>query len=263
MSRPLRVHVVTSEDPFYLPVFFREFFAHLPRGPVVVTGVDLTPPLNQTRPTSLARKLYRFYGPVDFTRLTLRYAASKSKDALLPSTWPGTVRRIAALHGVPSSVVPSVNAEGYVERLRGLDLDLLVSVAASQIFKDRLLSVPRLDAVNVHTGPLPQYRGMMPVFWQMRDGRSSIGITIHTMTTRIDLGEIVLARSVPLDGLRALDGVTREMKRHGAHALLELLSRYVEGTVTRVPMDAAGGAYRSFPTAPDAVALRQRGYRLL
>jgi methionyl-tRNA formyltransferase len=263
MSRPLRFHIVTSEDPFYLPVFFREFFAHLPRAGVTVTGVDITPPLNQARSSQLARKLYRFYGPIDFTRLTLRYAVSKSKDALWPSSWPGTVARIAALRDVPSRVVLQVNAPEYVARLRALDVDLLVSVAASQIFKEPLLTVPRLDAINVHTGPLPQYRGMMPVFWQMRDGQPSIGITIHTMTPKIDLGEIVLARRVPLDGLRTLDAVTREMKRHGAHALLDLLSQYVDGTVERTRMDEAGGAYRSFPTAPDAAALRQRGYRLL
>ena len=263
MSRALRIHIITSEDPFYLPVFFREFFAHLPRAHVAVTGVDITPPLNQARHASLARKLYGFYGPLDFTRLALRYAVARAKDALWPSSWPGTVRRIAAAHGVPSSVVPKVNAPQYVERLRTFDLDLLVSVAASQIFTAPLLSVPRLEAINVHTGPLPQYRGMMPVFWQMRDGRSSIGLTIHTMTPRIDLGEIVVDRRVPLNGHRTLDAVTRAMKRHGACALLELLAQYVDGTVKRVRMDEAEGAYRSFPRASDAAVLRQRGYRLL
>jgi methionyl-tRNA formyltransferase len=255
--------VITSDDPFYLPVFFREFFAHLPRRQVVITGVDITPPLNQARATSLAQKLYGFYGAVDFTRLAFRYAVSKSKDTLWPSRWPGTVRRIAARHGVPARVVAQVNAPHHVERLRALDVDLLVSVAASQIFGAPLLSVPRIEAINVHTGPLPQYRGMMPVFWQLRDGRTSIGITIHTMTTRIDLGEILFDRRVPLAGLGTLDAVTRAMKRHGAQALLELLGQYVEGTVTRAPMDEAEAAYRSFPRAADAAALRARGYRLL
>ena len=263
MSRPLRVHVITSEDPFYLPVFFREFFAS-PRSPrIEITGVDITPPLNQAGAVALARKLYGFYGPVAFSRLALRYAMSRAKDALLPRRWPVTVPRIAAAHGVPCRVVPQVNAPAYVERLRALDLDLLVSVAESQIFKAPLLSVARLDAINVHTGPLPQYRGMMPVFWQLRDGRPSIGITIHTMTPRIDLGEIVLSRSVPVNGLRTLDAVTADMKRRGAQALREVLARYADGAVTRVPMESTGGAYRSFPRAGDVVALREKGYRLL
>ena len=196
MSRsPLRIHIVTEDDPFYLPVFFRELFAHLPRDRFLVTGVDITPSLNQRTRLALAQKLYRFYGGLDFGRLVIRYAAVKALDLLSPRTlWTGTVPRIAARYGIACRVVPDVNAPEYVERLRRLAPDLLVSVAASQIFKLALLSVPRLEAINIHTGTLPKYRGMMPVFWQMYDRRGSIGITVHTMTTAIDLGAVLLHR---------------------------------------------------------------------
>src|SRR5437879_3714255 len=203
---PLRIHIVTEEDPFYLPVFFREFFTLLPRDRFIVTGVDITPPLNQKTRLALARKLYSFYGPLDFVRLVLRYAAVNALDLLLPCRmWSGTVPRIAAHYGVACRVVAAVNAPEFIERLRQLNLDLLISVAASQIFKQELLSVPHLDAINIHTGTLPKYRGMMPVFWQMYDRRASIGITIHTMTTAIDLGAVLLHREVALGGDRSLD----------------------------------------------------------
>jgi methionyl-tRNA formyltransferase len=263
MKRRLSIHVITEEDPFYLPVFFREFFAHLSPARFHLTGVDITPPLNQRRPRALARKLYEFYGPVDFSRLAFAYALAKAKNALFSKRWPGTVHRIASRHGVPCRVVPNVNAPDYVDTLEALAPDLLVSVAASQIFKERLLSVPRLDAINVHTGPLPHYRGMLPVFWQMYDGRSSIGLTIHTMTTQIDVGEILFQRSVALDGTKSLDAAIRTMKRCGAHALLDLLSHYANGTVSRVAMDRSAERYRSFPTREHAVAFRRQGYRLL
>src|SRR5262249_6532894 len=205
-----------------------------------------------------------FYGPVDFVRLAFRYASAKAKDVLLPAgNWAGTIRRIAARYGVPSRVVSNVNAPEYVAQLRALHPDLLVSVAASQIFKHDLLSVPRLDAINLHTGTLPRYRGMLPVFWQMYDGQDAIGITIHTMTTRIDLGEILLHRRVPLNGIRSLDAGLREMKRQGARAMLEVLARYYEGEVTRRPMDSAEESYRSFPRRAHAAAFRRIGYRLL
>jgi methionyl-tRNA formyltransferase len=261
---PLRIHIVTEEDPFYLPVFFREFFTHLPRDRFIVTGVDITPPLNQKTRLALARKLYSFYGPLDFARLVLRYAAVTALDLLSPRLqWSGTVPRIVASHGIPCRVVPHVNAPEYVEQLRRLDLDLLVSVAASQIFKQQLLSVPRLDAINIHTGTLPNYRGMMPVFWQMYDRRASIGITIHTMTTDIDLGQVLLHREVPLEGDRKLDTVVRKMKRHGAQAMLEVLERYHADSVKPLAMNRSGEGYRSFPGRNEAVAFRKMGYRLL
>jgi len=265
MSRPpLRIHIITEEDPFYLPVFFCEFFAHLPWDRFTVTGVDITPPLNQKKRLALARKLYQFYGLVDFTRLSARYAVVKALDLLSPaSLWSGTVPRIVARHGISCRIVPNVNAPEYVEQLHRLELDLLVSVAASQIFKQQLLSAPRLDAINVHTGSLPKYRGMLPVFWQLYDRRTTIGITIHTMTTDIDLGHVLLHREVPLDSGRNLDAVIRKMKRHGAQAMLEVLTRYDTGSTERAPMDRLKEGYRSFPGRDEAIAFRKMGGRLL
>lgn len=260
----LRLHIITEEDPFYIPVFFREFFAHLPRDGFVVTGVDITPPLNQRTRGKLARRLYEFYGPVDFARLGTRYATVRLKDALLPfEGWDGTLPRLLAREGIPSRYVARVNDPGYVAEVRAQAPDLLISVAASQIFKAELLSVPRLAAINIHTGTLPRYRGMMPVFWQLYDGQPEIGITIHTMTLDVDLGQVLLHRRAPVRDGATLDETMREMKRQGAHAMLDLLRAYREGSVTAMPMDHSQAAYRSFPGREEAEAFRRMGNRLL
>lgn len=263
-EKSLRLHIITEEDPFYLPVFFREFFANLPGEGFVITGVDITPPLNRKTSIGLARRLYEFYGPRDFLRLCLRYTAVKLKDTLLPrAVWMGTLPRLLARQRIPWRVVANVNEGAYIAGLRRLEPDLLVSVAASQIFKNDLLSVPRLHAINIHTGRLPKYRGMMPVFWQLYDGQPEIGITIHTMTPQIDLGEVLLCRSVPVRNGASLDETVREMKRQGAHAMLGLLQRYLDGSVTATPMDRSQSGYRSFPGRPEATAFRKMGKRLL
>jgi methionyl-tRNA formyltransferase len=261
---PLRIHIITEEDPFYLPVFFREFFSLLRGDRFVVTGVDITPPLNQKSRGKLARKLYRFYGPIDFARLACRYVARRVLDAGVPTgAWRGTVPRIASAYGVPSSPVADVNAAEYVEKLRALHVDLLLSVAASQIFRNDLLGVPRLASLNVHTGTLPQYRGMLPVFWQLSDGCESIGITIHTMSIELDLGEIVVTRQVPLRQTHNLDTAIRTMKAEGARAMLDAIELYWQGTVAPTPMDPSGARYRSFPGRDDARAFRKMGGHLL
>ena len=262
--RPLRVHVITEEDPFYLPVFFREFLAELAPDRFELLGIDITPPLNQPTRLALARKLHRFYGGLDFVRLLGRYAVAKALDFAAPRRWwSGTIERLAARRRTPCRAVKNVNAPEYVAELRRVAPDLLVSVAASQIFKPDLLSVPRLAAVNVHTGPLPSYRGMMPVFWQMYDRRRSIVVTLHTMTADIDVGSILLQREVPLNGDRSLDLVIRKMKREGAHSLIELLERYRAGTVEPVAMDRSCEHYHSFPGRAEAARFRHMGYRLV
>ena len=263
-SQPLRVYIITEEDPFYLPEFFREFLTQLPRDRVDVLSIDITPPLNQSSRRALARKLYGFYGGRDFARLLGRYATARALDLAAPrGLWRGTIDRLAGWHGIPCRVVKNVNAPEYVEHVRRLAPDLLVSVAASQIFKTDLLSVPRLHAVNVHTGPLPKYRGMMPVFWQMYDRQKQIAVTLHTMTVDIDLGKVLLRREVALNGDRNLDEVIRRMKREGANALVELLEQFEKGTVRPVAMDRTPDQYRSFPGRAEAERFRRMGYRLV
>jgi methionyl-tRNA formyltransferase len=263
-SSALRVHIITEDDPFYLPEFFREFFGCRRDDRIVITGVDLTRPFNRKPGVGLARRLCDFYGLRDSLRLGLRYAAVKAKDAVLPQTlWTGTLPRLLTRERISWRVLDNVNDAAYVATLRRLAPDLLVSVAASQIFKADLLAVPRLQAINIHTGRLPKYRGMMPVFWQMYDGEPDIGITLHTMTPEIDLGEILLSRSVPVRSGASLDEMIRETKRQGADALLELLRRYLDGAVIAAPMDRSQNRYRSFPGRREATAFRQMGQKLL
>src|SRR5262249_58315753 len=91
--RRLRLHILTEEDPFYPPVFFREFLAELPRDRFEVLGIDITPPLNQPTRRALARKLYRFYGGPDFLRLLRRYSVATALRLSAPAGgWCGPLR---------------------------------------------------------------------------------------------------------------------------------------------------------------------------
>lgn len=263
MDRPLNVHIVTEEDPFYIPEFFQEFLPIYPRDAIHLTGVDITPPLNQRSRRKLAKRLLRFYGPVDFVRLAFRLAKIKTTNLVVRGVLDGDLRPLLADHAIESRTVANVNAEEYVSRLRKLQPDLLISVAASQIFKGPLLAVPKLDCLNVHCGALPAYRGMLPVFWQMYDSQPEVGITIHTMTPKIDIGEIVLSRGVPLAGIDCLDVAIRRMKRESAHVLIDVIEQFRAGSVTRVPMDMQGARYRSFPGRRESQEFRKRRLRLV
>lgn len=50
---------------------------------------------------------------------------------------------------------------------------------------------------NIHPGPLPAFRGPVPVFWQLKNGTPFLGITIHHLSSRFDKGPIVWYREIP------------------------------------------------------------------
>lgn len=68
--------------------------------------------------------------------------------------------------------------------------DLGISVFYDKIFKkDYIESCGKL--INIHNGPLPEYRGMSPINWALKDKKSEHGITIHEITPGIDDGPII------------------------------------------------------------------------
>jgi methionyl-tRNA formyltransferase len=50
---------------------------------------------------------------------------------------------------------------------------------------------------NIHYSLLPNYKGRHPTFWATVSGEKEIGISIHTVTEKIDEGEIIGQEKVP------------------------------------------------------------------
>jgi len=50
---------------------------------------------------------------------------------------------------------------------------------------------------NIHFGPLPAYKGPVPVFWQLRNGEKSLGMAIHRLNDKFDEGAVIWAKDIP------------------------------------------------------------------
>jgi methionyl-tRNA formyltransferase len=157
-SEPTRLLFVTEDDPLYVIHFFDVFFREYPRDELQIVGITVSPAFDESK-IATARRTLRFYGIADFTRLLVRFAAAKLRRR--------SIEALAREESLPLLATPSVNDPGYVDRVRRLRPDVIVSVAAPEIFKEELLASARVGCVNLHSGRLPKYRGMMPRFWQM------------------------------------------------------------------------------------------------
>lgn len=62
----------------------------------------------------------------------------------------------------------------------------------------KLLTIPKWGFINFHPGPLPQYRGPDPVFWQIKNQIPQCSLTMHHMDASFDTGPIISSIQVPL-----------------------------------------------------------------
>jgi methionyl-tRNA formyltransferase len=141
--------------------------------------------------------------------------------------------------------------------------DVIASVAAPEVFKMHLLGLPPLGCINLHSGRLPAYRGMMPTFWQMLRGERAVTITVHRMAEKLDAGDVLATQTFAIRPSDSLDRVIKEAKREGARLLVRVLRDLREGKAEPRPLAMEQSEYFSFPKREDVRAFRQRGHRLL
>lgn len=61
-----------------------------------------------------------------------------------------------------------------------------------------LANSPRLGSVNLHGGPLPQFRGGSPISWQISLGRKVVELSVHVLEEQLDAGPVVLSDAFEL-----------------------------------------------------------------
>lgn len=253
-DRKLRLLFVTEDDPLYVIRFFEVFFDEYPKERIEIVGVSVQEAFHEPI-WKTARRMLRFYGPIDFVRLCARYARVKLRG--------DSIARLAERKGLPVVPCGSVNDPAYVAKARELRPDVIASVAAPEIFRKDILAVPAMRAINIHSGKLPVYRGMMPNFWQLLHGEKHAVVTIHEMVEKLDAGGVLGTLEWPLKPRDSLDRVITGTKRDGARLMIDVLLKMREGRCTPTPLDMSEKKYFSFPKPADVKAFRKRGHRML
>lgn len=60
------------------------------------------------------------------------------------------------------------------------------------------LAVPAYGFINFHYAPLPAWRGPHPLFWMLRKGEKTGGISVHRMSAAYDAGPLLLEVPMPI-----------------------------------------------------------------
>lgn len=261
----MKIVFLTQDDPLYILPFFDEFFRQ-DLGEIEVRGIFSCKTMGDRGRARLLRELFCLYGPLGLTRLLFRAVLCKTMGMLPASRnsrrFHSIVQICRAFH-VPHQFIGNPNREEHQRQIAALAPDLLVSVACPYILKDKLLAMPPLGCINIHHAPLPQYKGMMPTFWQMYHGEKRVGVTIHTMAARLDEGAALLQEELPMQENESLDSLIRRTKRHGARCMLTVLRQIAAQTQVTLLLENRPGSYFTFPTPDEMKEFKRRGFRAI
>ncbi|MEX2496218.1 MAG: formyl transferase [Woeseia sp.] len=179
---------------------------------------------------------------------------------------PGSLLSFEALAGRTESRVlalPEPNSPEGLEVLARSRPDLIISVRYRRILKEAALSIPELGVLNLHSGLLPEYKGVMATFWAMLNNEGFIGSTLHYVVDgSIDTGPIVARAAMPADRRRSYLANVLALYPAGCKRVVEAVRRLEHGEAVACRPQLPGGCYYSAPSGEKVLQFQQAGLRL-
>lgn len=145
--------------------------------------------------------------------------------------------------GCPVLQPQSVRTPDFYDALSRLEPDLLVVVAYGHVLPQRILSIPKLGAVNIHASLLPRYRGPAPIQWAVINREKETGVTLMLMDKGLDTGDILASASIlilPDDTSGALHD---RLALLGADLLIQTLNYFEVHRKNATPQDHEQASY--------------------
>ncbi|MCA9064433.1 MAG: polysaccharide deacetylase family protein [Planctomycetaceae bacterium] len=147
--------------------------------------------------------------------------------------------------GIPFRTTARFHSEESLKFVAADGPDLGI-VYGTPILKPHLFEIPRLGSLNLHQRKVPDYRGGGPIaLWEMLNGESEIGITVHRVAEKLDAGAVVRSGTIPIQSADTLRSM--EMKAHvvGIDLLVEAVKDFASGHVVERPQTGEGRMYRN------------------
>jgi methionyl-tRNA formyltransferase len=152
---------------------------------------------------------------------------------------PTPVKRAAQQAEIEPILQPdSVKDPSFAEDVAATAPDVIV-VVAFKILPPAVFTKAKQGAFNLHGSLLPKYRGAAPINRAVMDGATETGVTTFFLKEKVDTGDIILKKRMPIGPNETAGEVHDRMKHLGAEAVVETVQQMDAGTVTTIPQDDA------------------------
>ena len=196
-----------------------------------------------------------FMGTPDFAVPSLEMLVKEGYEVVAAVTQPNKpkgrgnkmaappVKEIALKHQIKVLQPEKIKTPEFIDQIKALKPDLLITAAYGKILTKELLEVPVYGCINVHGSLLPAYRGAAPINWAVIKGEKKTGITTMYTDVGIDTGDMLLKKELEIGPDMTVGELHDKMSVLGAEVLLETLTALKNGTLQRIPQEDSESSY--------------------
>jgi folate-dependent phosphoribosylglycinamide formyltransferase PurN len=186
-----------------------------------------------------------------------------TEDAKMIRETQNNVEKYANERNIPVYRIENYHGEDTIDLMKKANADLGI-LYGTNIIKESVFSIPKLGSINLHQGLAPIYRGGPTVFWELFNGEKEIGITVHFVAAKVDTGDIILQKTVPLcydfpryklDYESFLRDFRAALKEPSLQLIAEAVRLIADGKEQRIKQDTSIGNRYRLPTKTEKDAL--------
>lgn len=147
------------------------------------------------------------------------------------------VKELAEQYNIEVLQPAKLSKSPEMEKIISLQPDLMITAAYGQFLPTKLLAAAKIAAINVHGSLLPKYRGGAPIQYSIINGDKETGVSIMYMVKKMDAGDIISQRSIPIEDTDNSGTMFKKLSLLGRDLLLETLPKLISGDVNPVAQD--------------------------
>ena len=172
--------------------------------------------------------------------------------------------QLSDLYNVPMRELNGINTPEGLKLVASQTPDLMLSVRYGAILKEAVLAIPKIGVLNLHSGLLPAYKGVMATFRALLQGDSEIGTTLHWIDdSSIDTGRIITKTAIPVVTGKSYLWHVLALYEGGCKPMVAAVDALSRGESIESTPQPAGGNYFSFPTTDELKAFDEAGWKLV
>ena len=251
----MRIIIVTPNEPFYLSDNISYLLKNLKNNNHdIVSCVLLSPSPYGNRETffTKSQKVLNIFGLSFFLYYSLKFIKAK--------LFKPSVKKILNLNKIPLTLLnKSINHKDSLDIISSYKSDLIISILGNEIFKSKILSLPRYGCINLHSSLLPDFKGVMPSFWVLLKKENHTGVSVFKMDEGIDSGPIICQKKIAISKNITQKDLIIRTKKIGMELIIESVEKIKSGKIDYNKNTNGKENNFSFPKTSDVNEFLQQG----
>jgi methionyl-tRNA formyltransferase len=147
--------------------------------------------------------------------------------------------------------IESIRQSHVVEKLKQLNLDLIIMCGWRQVIDEEILNIPKLGTVAFHPTPLPKGRGPAPIIHTVLQGWKKSAVTLFFPDGGIDSGDIIDQKYFDIHEEDYAADVYEKCINASKNLLSDNLHKIIKGTANRKKQNNSHASYLKKLTIKD------------